>query len=227
MGQAVGEVLEVYLDQDRAAARIACPSELIPAPGEYLLAYAPDDSNSPLPVSLFNTGPSPRGFLASAAWPRGWLPGTRLSLRGPLGHGFQMPITIKNVALVALCESSARLLPLLFAGMERGASVSLVSDQVPSELPAEVEVHPPAALPEVFTWADYLALDLRPEQLPGLRERLGLDYDAPLRPVAQALIHTSMPCGGMAACSICAVTVRRGYKLACKDGPVFNLNDLL
>ena len=36
-----------------------------------------------------------------------------------------------------------------------------------------------------------------------------------------------MPCGGAAECGICAVPFGRGWKLACKDGPVFELNPLL
>jgi hypothetical protein len=30
----------------------------------------------------------------------------------------------------------------------------------------------------------------------------------------------------MADCGVCGVKGRRGWRLACKDGPVFDLNDL-
>jgi NAD(P)H-flavin reductase len=36
----------------------------------------------------------------------------------------------------------------------------------------------------------------------------------------------AMPCSGLADCGVCAVPARRGYKLACKDGPVFDLDEL-
>jgi NAD(P)H-flavin reductase len=36
-----------------------------------------------------------------------------------------------------------------------------------------------------------------------------------------------MPCGGVADCGACAVETRLGWKLACEDGPVFDLIDLL
>jgi hypothetical protein len=36
-----------------------------------------------------------------------------------------------------------------------------------------------------------------------------------------------MPCAGLADCGVCAVELRRGWKLACKDGPVFDLRDIL
>jgi len=35
-----------------------------------------------------------------------------------------------------------------------------------------------------------------------------------------------MPCGGLGDCGLCAVDLKRGWKLACKDGPVFDLNEL-
>jgi len=44
---------------------------------------------------------------------------------------------------------------------------------------------------------------------------------------AQALVHQIMPCGALAGCGACAVETRLGWKLACNDGPVFDLIDLL
>jgi hypothetical protein len=36
-----------------------------------------------------------------------------------------------------------------------------------------------------------------------------------------------MPCAGLAACGVCAVQTRRGWKLACVDGPVFDLKEIM
>jgi hypothetical protein len=44
---------------------------------------------------------------------------------------------------------------------------------------------------------------------------------------AQVLIHTPMPCAGLAECGVCAVRDRHDWKMACKDGPVFIMKDLL
>ena len=41
---------------------------------------------------------------------------------------------------------------------------------------------------------------------------------------AQALVRTPMPCGALADCGVCTVRTSRGPKLACKDGPVFDLS---
>jgi dihydroorotate dehydrogenase electron transfer subunit len=44
--------------------------------------------------------------------------------------------------------------------------------------------------------------------------------------MVKALVMTPIPCGGIAECGACAVPAHRGWKLACRDGPVFNLNEL-
>ena len=224
--QGTGELVELYLESRLTGGRLLCPQNLIPSPGEYLLAHDPA-SNAPLSVPVFNAGPVPGGFLLAPPIPLPWHPGTSLSLRGPLGRGFSLPASVRRVALVALGETAARLKPLIPAAMGQDASITLVSDLDLPDLPSEVEIQPVSALPEVAKWADYMALDLSRESLPGLREKLGLGEQAKVPFEAQVLIVMSMPCGGMAECGVCAVTVRRGWKMACKDGPVFDLDELI
>jgi dihydroorotate dehydrogenase electron transfer subunit len=128
--------------------------------------------------------------------------------------------------MVLLGETSARLKPLLIAALEQNASITLVSDLDLTGLPPEVEVHPISALAEVAHWADYVALDVPRESLPWLCENLGISERAKVTFEAQVLIVTPMPCSGMAECGVCAVKTQRGWKMACKDGPVFDLKDL-
>jgi NAD(P)H-flavin reductase len=40
------------------------------------------------------------------------------------------------------------------------------------------------------------------------------------------LLRTQMPCGALAECGVCAVRTRGGWKMACKDGPVFDWREL-
>jgi len=191
----------------------------------YLLAH--DGSDSPVPAPVFNAGSAPGGFRIAPPIPQSWQPGTTLLLRGPLGRGFSLPSSARRVALVPLGETSARLKPLLAAALEQDASVVLVSDMDLSDLPHEVEIQPLTALREITQWADYIALDMPRESLPGLRQMLGLGEQAKVRLEAQVLVVTPMPCGGIADCGVCAVTIRHGWKLACKDGPVFDLQALI
>jgi dihydroorotate dehydrogenase electron transfer subunit len=221
-----GKILECFLEERRAAARLACPPDLIPAPGRYLLAHDPA-SHDPLPVTLFSAGLAPEGFLVAPPLPRTWLPGLTLSLRGPLGRGFTLPASARKIALLALGDNPAPLLSLLAPALAQSAAVTLVCSSPPEDLPDEVEVQPLAALTEVCAWADYLAGVATRESLPGWRERLGSAAPVGGPFEAQALVSAPVPCGGLADCGVCAVHIRNDFKLACKDGPVFPLLDLL
>lgn len=211
-------LLERFLDERRAAARIACDATLVPAPGQYVMAHDPA-SDDPLAVPVFSAGDSPDGFFAASPLPRAWTPGVQLSLRGPLGRGFALPTHARRAALAALDAAPAYLLGLLSRALAQGAAVALVCDDPPEELPAEVEIRPLEALEEVAQWADYLALAASRAEW---RERVrsGDRLTAPRE--AQALIVVPMPCGGLAKCGVCSVEVGRENALACEEGPTFD-----
>ncbi|HLO18026.1 MAG TPA: hypothetical protein VK206_24560, partial [Anaerolineales bacterium] len=166
--------------------------------------------------------------------PESWHPGIELHLRGPLGRGFTLPISARKVGLVAFDDSPARLKGLIWQALKREAAVVLVCDSTPDHLPNDVEVHPMSSLQEIVEWADYLALDVARENLNQMREQLGKANQfaagkarvGPSRNDAQILVRTPVPCGGLAECGICAVTSKSNWKLACKDGPVFDWNEL-
>jgi Iron-sulfur cluster binding domain of dihydroorotate dehydrogenase B len=223
--QGTGELVELYLEAGLTGGRLLCPENLIPQAGQYLLAHDPA-SDSPLPVPVFNAGFAPGGFLIAPSIPQKWQPGTSLSLRGPLGRGFSLPAFARSVALVPLGETSARLKPLLAAALEQSASVVLVTDLDLSGLPPEAEVQPVSMLAEIARWADYMAFDVNREFLPGMGEILRLCKQAGVKAEAQVLVLTPMPCGSLAECGVCAVSVRHGWKMACKDGPVFDFKEL-
>jgi dihydroorotate dehydrogenase electron transfer subunit len=135
------------------------------------------------------------------------------------------------MALVGLGDTSARLAPLIPAALAQGAEIALFSDApLAANLPSAVEAYPLSALPELLTWADFIAIDLPLATLPDLRSRLGLsasvDHHLHLHCPAQALVLAQMPCGGLAECGVCAVPSQSGWKLACEDGPVFNLQEI-
>ena len=228
-----GTIKEITLLDGSTAARILCPSNLIPMPGQYLLAHA-HASDAPLPVPIFSAESDADSFLAVPPLPLAWTPGTRLHLRGPLGHGFTLPLTARRVALVAWENFSARLSPLMITASKQEAAVTLVSDNHPDDLSLQVEVQPLSALEDVIKWADYIAVDVGRESLPGCKERLGISQQDNGRVGSgkyipneiQVLISAPMPCGGVAECGVCGVRVKHDWKMICKDGPVFALKDL-
>ena len=219
-----GQVLELILEDGVRHLRVSCPASLIPVPGQYLLAG--DESDAPLPVPLFHTDSAPQGFIAVGSIPDAWRPGAVLRLRGPLGRGFGLPASARKVGLIAFKVSPARLRGLIQPALKQGAAVVLVCESNPEHLPDEVEVQPLSALQDIVEWSDYLACDVEREKLDQLQERLGR-----LSPVAagkemQALVHTPIPCGGVAECGVCAVKLKSTWQLACKDGPVFDWREM-
>lgn len=224
MKTARGKLEEIYLD---GSARIACPPELIPPPGQYLLAHA-DGSTDPLPVSVFSSLPiHPNGFRSAPALPAAWQPGQSLHLRGPIGHGFTVPALARKIALIAFDDSPARLLGLLSSALKQNAEVVVICDSAVENLPEIVEVQPLKALLDVLQWADYAAMDVDRENLNQLRERLEGKEQVTAKIEAQVLIRAPMSCGGIAECGVCALTHHHDWKMICKEGPVFDLRDLL
>lgn len=204
--------------------RITCPPEMIPSPGQYLLAHKPA-SNAPLPVSVFYTDSSANGFRC-APLSVDWRPGDVINLRGPIGHGFIIPNSAKKIAFVAFDNSIAYLHGLISIALKQNAEVVLVCGSSPSDLPELIEVQPMQSLIDVMKWADYVAIDIARENLHLLKEMLAKQKQAAIKYEAQILIHTPMPCGGVAECGVCALTLSHEWKMICKDGPVFDLGEL-
>lgn len=220
-------IREIRLESKGQAAWIDCPQGAIPGPGQYLFATNSTDVDAPLATALFPAVHTETGFLAAPPLPFTWLPGTELRLRGPLGHGFNLPGSTRRLALIDLDGGALRLLPMVTAGLANGSDVALFSEAPPALLSSSVEINSLNGIDEALSWADFLVVDLALEQVENLAELLCLPTGRHLPCPGQALVATPMPCGGIAECGVCAVQVRRRWKLACTDGPVFNLRDLL
>lgn len=219
-GQA--KINQIFLDD---SAEIDCPPDLIPSPGQYLLAHKPA-SDSPLAVPLFLASTSPNGFRCAPPIPVDWKPSDIINIRGVLGHGFSIPVSAKKIALIAYEESFARLQGLIPLALKQNAEIVVLSDNKEIDLPEIIEIQPMQSLNEILTWADYVAIDIARQNLNQLKEKLGKQEQNKIRYEAQILIHASMPCGGVAECGVCALSLSHEWKMICKDGPVFELNEI-
>lgn len=227
MGHAKGRVAEIrYGTSRQMEALITCPAEVVPLAGQYLLAVDRDDRSTVLGTPVFLTAQAGKGFWTAPPLPASWRPGTNLNLVGPLGHGFDLPGVIQRLGLVALGETVARLMPLVQQYALTHAGMTLFSDLPLPQTPASLEAYPLASLVESLDWPDFLVIDLPLERLPELRNVLGLPEGAWLPCPAQVLVTSPMPCASMAQCGVCALPARRGWKLVCQDGPVFDLRQL-
>jgi NAD(P)H-flavin reductase len=218
-----GKLGEIYLN---SSARIDCPPELIPAPGQYLLAHA-RGSDSPLAVPVFFSTSTPNGFQCAPLIGSSWLPGTQLNLRGPLGHGFSIPAFARKIALIAFDDSFERMRGLIPTALKQEAEIVVVCNGSVEGMSEAVEVQPLQSLPDIYHWADYAAFDLARGNLFQLKELLETAGQARVPREAQVLIRAPMPCGGLAECGVCSLTVKHDWKMVCKDGPVFELSSIL
>ena len=186
-----------------------------------------DDGDAVLGTPLFTAGMDEDGFLVAPPVPSTWDPGSRLELRGPIGRGLRLPDRAFHLALIAIGETPARLLPFAAQALDQPeTTVALFTDASLPWLPAALEVQSLQNISEALGWADFLAIDMPLSSLAGLRPTLGLGAGERLPCPGEFLIETPMPCGGLADCGACAVPARRGWKLACKDGPVFDINEI-
>lgn len=205
---------------------IDCPPGAIPAAGQYCAGYSLGNPDEILPTVLFPSGYAMGGFLTAPGIPRNWEPGSELVLHGPIGNGFKVPADARRVGLIACGSSIARVLPVAEQGLGSGADVALFSNGTLASLPAAVEVQPLNEAGEAHSWADFLAIEIALDALDTLGTILGLAPGERLACPGQVLVLASMPCCGLGECGVCAVAMRRGWKLACKDGPVFDVKDL-
>ncbi|GAP15386.1 2-polyprenylphenol hydroxylase [Longilinea arvoryzae] len=225
MPTAFCDLIELRLNPAGLEGLLACPPTIRPLPGQYLLAFAPGQSEA-LATPLFPAGQAGEFLRVAPPLPVSWAAGMRLQVRGPLGNGFRLPAGARRVALAPLGCGPERLLPLAEQALAQDAAVALYSAEIPNGLPSAVEVLLPEQLRETLEWADYLALDLAGNWRDRWQEAAGLTEGTRLPFPGQALVRTPILCGGMGDCGVCAVRTRSGWSLACQDGPVFDIQEL-
>lgn len=164
--------------------------------------------------------------------------GDLVSVLGPLGHGFSLAATTRNLLLVAGGLGVAPLVMLADEAVKRGLAVTLAAgyrtglEVYPAELlPEEVEYLVATEdgtrgrrglvtelLAEPWQWADQVCACGPNPMLAALR---GL----PGNPV-QVSLEEHMGCG-LGVCYGCVVETRHGLRRVCHDGPVFDLDEVV
>lgn len=212
---------------DEVCIQIKPQSFAPPVAGQFFQAFAADADNL-LPILLHPCRISSAELLLCGDIPKSWAPGTELHIRGPRGNGFHLPSLAHRVALTTLDQFSLnRIMPLAETALAKDAEVTLFTDRPLSNLAPEIEVLPLDELSQARDWADYLAAVLRPNQVNAFRNRQQLNGVRKIPCTAEVMLEVPMICDETSACGVCAVSSSRGWRLACKDGPVFALDDLL
>ena len=180
------------------------------------------------------------------AWLAARKSGDVLDLIGPLGTGFDLPDRTGNLLLVSNSQQLSPLLGQLELAVDLGCAVTLALESSRaaslypvSSLPPIVEFRAATRdgslgyrgtvidlLPELLSWADLVCVLGSPTLYRDLKRqaemtRLSLETGYMYGLIANA----SLACG-VGACFGCMLETRRGLKLACADGPVFDLAEL-
>lgn len=220
-------IAELFQVNDERIIRLKSKSLQPGKPGQFFQAFA-SDADELLPVLLYPCSLENEFLLCCGVMPSNWLPGSELHLRGPRGNGFHLPPLARRVALTTLDGIGVnRLLPLADQALENGAEVTLFSDGNPASLAAEIEVLPLQELNQIKGWADYFGAVLQPEKIAEQIKLLELIPGKAMSFLAEIMLDTPMICEESSVCGICSTLTNKGWKLACKDGPVFNLEDLV
>lgn len=215
---------EIAATLNGRAVRISSRLPRSPIPGEYFLAFAPGSSQV-LPAVLSPYEINSDTLTLCGSFPGEWQPGTSINIQGPLGNGFHLPTGAGKIALLATDATlSDRLYALLLHSLSRGIAVAWVADTLPEQFPPQVELLESSDLIDAVNWSDYTAAVT---SLVGLGALLHtFDRHTELKKKVDVIIDTPMVCGN-ALCGVCAVETKKGWKLACKDGPVFNLEEVI
>ena len=219
-------------------------------PGQFVMVCCGGECTLPRPFSLhqvkgddialyFNVWEGGKGT--------GWLsqrkPGDNLDLFGPLGNGYSIQPASRNLLLVAGGIGIAPLYFLAQEAIKKGCSVKLLYG-TPNEyrypenlLPSQIELTAVTEdgtagrkgmvtdlLPDFVDWADQV---FACGPIPMYRDMARKKQELKLRgKPAQVSLEMRMGCG-LGVCYSCTVKTKNGLKQVCKDGPVFDLDDVL
>jgi len=231
---------------------LSCPEIAREArPGQFVMVRCAGELTLPRPFSIHQaSGDSLALFFAvwedgrGTNWLRQRKAGERVEIFGPLGNGFCLQPTSKNLLLVA---GGTGVAPLCFLGKEalgKGCSViMLLGAATAGQLYPERLL--PSGLKLVTATVDGTAgrRGMVTELVGGFaaqadqifacgpmpmyrdmaaqRRRLGLADKS-----VQISLEMRMGCG-LGVCYGCTIKTKSGLKQVCKDGPVFQLDDIL
>jgi dihydroorotate dehydrogenase electron transfer subunit len=199
-----------------------------PALGQIALLYAPEAD-------------------AGLRWLARCTTGDTLDILGPFGHGFELARTTKTLLLLGEGPNIAALLMLAHTMVARGGSATLYATAselallppaflLPSEIEyqtgsgAAIELlnqqHLAQGTPSTLIWADQLCAALPFHELSRLGELIRTHRIRTDRSFASVIAESALPCG-IGNCGACTIETRKGLRLACSEGPVFGLHQLI
>ena len=218
-------------------------------PGQYVMVRCGEGYDMPLrrPLGIHRISKEGISLLYTVMGRgTGWLSlrkaGEYVDLFGPLGKGFEIYPSSRNLLLVAGGVGVAPLVALAEHAIGTGRVVKLLIGEKNA-----AKIYPERLLPSgikpVVTTEDGslgqkgMVTEILPQfiaeadqifvcgPLPMYRAIAKMGSKLGDKPT-QVLLETVMGCG-VGACLSCSIETRQGRKLVCKDGPVFEFGDIL
>ena len=218
-------------------------------PGQFVMVRCGEKLTLPRPFSIHRVNDRGDIALFFAVWEdgkgTGWLSqrkaGDTVDLFGPLGNGYDIYPDARNLLLVAGGMGVAPLYFLAEQARDRGYTVTLLlgaqtaSHLYPAKLlPSGIELvtatddgtagkkgQVSELLPDCTSWADQVfACGPR-----AMYRDMANNYPQLKDKPVQVSLEMRMGCG-LGVCYGCTIRTRNGLRQVCRDGPVFNLNDL-
>ena len=217
-------------------------------PGQFVMLQCGECNLLRRPLSIHNVSEDKTGLaVLFAVMGKGtkWLsqrkPNEYIDILGPLGSGYNLSAESHNILLVGGGIGIAPLPFLAQNAMDNGCSVTLLLGATTS-----CQLCPQHLIPEsvncVFTTDDGTAhtKGFITSLLPDYIEKADQIFACGPAPMYRAMakmpelknkpvqlsLEVRMGCG-FGACYGCTIKTKQGLKQVCKDGPVFNLEDVL
>jgi len=228
--------------------RLRCPDIARAAvPGQFVMVRCGGETTLPRPFSVHQVhGDHLSLFYAVREGGRGtgWLAGQKakasVTIFGPLGNGFTIHPTARNLLLVAGGTGVAPLYYLAQHALQKEYKVTFLYGTVDkNRYPFAQEIEVVATTEDGSVGEKGLVTDLLPRfakqadqvfacgPMPMYRDIYNRQRELKLegRPV-QISLEVRMGCG-VGVCYGCTVKTKGGLKQTCKDGPIFDLNEIL
>ena len=215
-------------------------------PGQFVMVRCGKETILPRPISVHSVDGGQIGLLFSVVGKgTGWLSqkkkGETLDIFGPLGNGYTVFPESRNLLLVAGGMGIAPLRFLADEANKQGKNITLLmgAQRAIQLLSTELLPHP---MKLVISTDDGSKGNKGPTTLSIPREANQADQIFACGPIpmyramakmpelkdkpCQISLEVRMGCG-FGVCYGCTVKTKQGLKQVCKDGPIFNLRDVL
>ena len=224
-------------------------------PGQFVMVRCGGDTTLPRPLSVHRVDGDPLALLFNVVgkgtrWLSQREKGDTLDIFGPLGNGYRIDPAAKNLLLVAGGMGIAPLVFLADAAAGEGKKVTLITGARSADcllpissprglfnkgvLPASINVV--NATDDGSEGFKGPATDLIPAYLEGVDQLFACGPVEMYKTMAQMpelkgkpvqlSLEIMMGCG-LGVCYGCTIKTKSGLKQVCKDGPVFDIGDIM